>query len=442
MNTSPSNQKTLHKYLGIGFGIAIGIGGTIGIGILRKPAEVAQFIHHPGNIIFLWVLVGMISLVGGMLYSELGTRFPETGGPFIFASKAFGSFGGFIVGWSDWIFTAGTVSFIAISFVEYFYKLSPLPIPIGFLSSIIVILIGIMQWYGIQFSSEFQKWLSVFKTIGFLLFIVACFIYFYNHGDIIENMKLSKPNYQCALGGIVIALRAIYITYSGWNSVIYFTEEDKNPTKNIPKSVMYGIISVMIIYILMNVSIMMVLPLTSIANSTFPAADAAKIIFGEKGNQLVIIISLFSLIGILYANLLYAPRIIFAISRAKLFYDKLSELNSYHIPGFALISTVSITVLFCITGAFNIVVNISTLLGIVVDFSVYVSFLIIRKKYPIDTAHFRAKGAPFTPILMVCISFLLLVGLFINDTENSLYAFILLLIGIVVFLFFKRTNSI
>ena len=120
----------LKRILGIGFGLAIVIGATIGIGILRMPANIASYISNPFLFISFWIIGGLISLLGASIYAEMGTRFPVAGSPFFYAQKALGETIGFITGWANWIFSAGVIAYIAIAVGEYTNKLMRIHLPV------------------------------------------------------------------------------------------------------------------------------------------------------------------------------------------------------------------------------------------------------------------------------------------------------------------------
>jgi APA family basic amino acid/polyamine antiporter len=396
------------------------------------PAIVAGYITTPYLFISFWIIGGLISLLGASVYAEMGTRFPFAGGPFVLAQKTFGNLGGFITGWSDWIYSVGSTSFLAIAAVEYLNQLLGISLPVGIVSSAFIIIIAVIQWQGMRQSSNFQKIMSALKTVGLLLFVIACFIYFFSrhrYSGESENSISTIPLFAA----IILSLRAIYATYSGWNTPIYFSEEDNNPEKNLPRSMLWGVVSVMIIYVLVNVGLIAVLPLHTIAQSTLPAADAAQLIFGDKGSIIVTILSIVSLIGIVNVCVLYTPRILFAMSKAGLFFKSSSTLNKHSIPGNALIITTIAAALLALTGLFNLVLNVTVLFVVIVDLSVYISIILVRKQKPEVAPAYKAFGYPISAIIMIIITLGLIVGLFFEDTLNCIYSLIILALAFPVY---------
>ena len=405
------------------------------------PATIAGYITNPYLFISFWIIGGLISLLGASVYAEMGTRFPFAGGPFVLAQKTFGNIGGFITGWSDFIGNIGATAYLAIAAVEYLNQLLVISLPVGIVSSAFIIIIAVIQWQGMRQSSNFQKVMSALKAIGLLLFVIACFIYFFighRYSVNTENSISTIPLF----GAIILSLRAIFATYNGWNNAVYFTEEDTNPAKNLPRSMFWGVISIMIIYVLVNLGMIAVLPLQQMAKSALPAADAAQKIFGSKGDIIVTILSVISLIGIANLGILYTPRILFAMSKAGLFFKAASTLNKHSIPGNALIITTVATVLLALTGLFNLVLNVTVLFLVIVDLSVYISIIIVRKQKSAVVAPYKAFGYPYSAIIMIIINLGLIVGLFFEDTLNCIYSLIILVLAFPVYFLFKKFTNI
>jgi len=405
------------------------------------PAMIAGYIDNPFLFISFWIVGGLISLLGASIYSEMGTRFAVAGGPFVYAQKAFGDTIGFIIGWANWIFSAGIIAYLAIAVGEYTNKLIRIHLPVGIISCVLIILLSMMQWQGLRVSSNFQKIMSALKAIGLLILVISCFSYFLNGnkytGSVVSDSTRSLPLISAA----ILSLRAIFVTYGGWNTAVYFTEEDTNPEKNLPRSLVWGVVSIMIIYVLVNVGLIAVLPLHKMAKSVLPAADAAQLIFGGSGDAIVTIISVVSLFGILNAVLLFAPRILFAVSRAGLFFKSTSKLNKHFIPGNALIITTLVSVIFASTGVFNLVVNITALLIILVDLSVYISIIFVRRQSPSLAPPYAAWAYPYSAIVMIIITLGLAIGLFFEDTPNCIYSLIILALAFPVYFISKKMSS-
>jgi APA family basic amino acid/polyamine antiporter len=472
----PSNPSTLRRIVSLGFGVAIIVGGTIGVGIMRMPAIVAGYTSNPFLFIFFWILGGFIAMVGASVYAELGTRMPYAGGPFVFAQKAFGNDVGFLTGCCDWFFQTGAMSYLSIAIAEYINRLMSWNLPLGISASLLTIVFVLFQWQGLKSSSNFQKIMSVITSLGLLLFVGACFVHFFKNSPgepagphVVDTLPV--------MAIFVLSIRSVFMTFTGWNCAVYFVEEDTDPLKNLPRALFTGVASVTIIFALINLGLLAVLPLPVMAQTNLPAADAAQVIFGGSGGSIVTIISIVSLIACLAATALVPQRILFAMSRRGLFFRAFSVLNKHQIPGNALLLTAGISIIFSLTGIFNVVVNVAALFALLADLLVYVSIIFVRRKESEDArkrvnaekrtaeaqrreeynnlsgsashpehsegtqfieSHYHAWAYPFGPLFMIAVSLSLTIGLCIEDTRNCLYAVGILSVTFPFYFVFKR----
>src|SRR6476661_3337272 len=143
-NTSSLGKERLLRILGVTFGVAVGIGGTIGIGILRVPGSVAAQLGHSGLIMGAWIFSGLYAFAGANTYAELGTMLPLDGGPYVFARRAYGEFVGFVVGWSDWILRASSMAYLAVALSAYSAAL--FAFPPGLITPIAIAVLIFFAW--------------------------------------------------------------------------------------------------------------------------------------------------------------------------------------------------------------------------------------------------------------------------------------------------------
>jgi APA family basic amino acid/polyamine antiporter len=434
-NKKPNNLK---QVLGISFGIAILIGNCVGIGILRMPGTIAGYINNEHLILGLWVLGGVLAMIGAMVYAEASVANPKAGGPYVIVEKALGKQAGFTVGMSDWIYNNASNAALSIAVSEYYVTLSSSTLSTTFLASFLIVILTIVQWFGIKSSDAIQKGLSLLKAIGLLFLVFA----FYSHESALtQTTGITNTSTNITIiGAIILSFRAIVITYGGWNAPIYFAEENTNPSKSLPKALIYGVLSITIIYFLINAALMHLIPLSSYANSTLAIADGAKVVFGENGKIVVTIVSIVIVIGALYAGLLFAPRIIFGKSRSGLFFLFASKINRFNIPGLALLATSVITILFAASGTFEFVIAVSVFLYVFIDTSVYISAFYSRWKN-IGALAYQAKGFPYLYILMILVNLALLTGVIMEDFKSSAYAIGIILLTIPLYYAFNLLNK-
>src|SRR5215468_10295027 len=167
----------LRRVLGVGFGLAVSIGGTIGVGILRTPGLVAEQLHVPLLILLLWVAGGIYTLLGASCFTELGLMLPRAGGFYVYAHRAFGKTAGFAVGWTDWLMYCSILGYLSIAIAEFIAALELIPASsIRFTAVLVLVGIVALQWLGIRISSQFQEVTTSVKCIAFLMLISACFL--------------------------------------------------------------------------------------------------------------------------------------------------------------------------------------------------------------------------------------------------------------------------
>ncbi len=412
----------LLRLLGVSFGIAVTIGGTVGAGILRTPGMVAAELDSSFLIVVIWVLGGVYSLLGTTSVCELGTALPSAGGWYVYTRRALGEYAGFVVGWSDWLAQSAALAFLATALGEYVVALVPglsgwhRTIAIATLA-----LFALIQWRGLRSSSKVQELTSLAKGLAFFAFVVVCFLL---------APRSAEPESAVSQGfrfvPFVLALQAVIVTYDGWYSAIYFTEEDRDPARNLPRSAFAGVLATIVIYLLVNLALLYTLTVPEIASSSLPAADAASRIFGAHGGDVITVLSLVSLLSIVNAVMLLATRIVFAMSRDGLFFGSASTVNPRGTPAVALSFTALAAALLVASGTFERLVAIAAFFFVVVYVSGFVSLFVLRRTEPELPRPYRAWGYPWTTGVALLGSILFLAGNGVSDPENTAYGLLLM----------------
>jgi APA family basic amino acid/polyamine antiporter len=427
----------LLRILGVGFGLAVGIGGTIGVGILRNPSGVAAQLGSFWMIMLVWSLGGVYCLLGANYLTELATMMPKAGGFYVYAERAFGRYGGFVVGWSDFLNNTLGLSFISVVFGEYAARLFAPNLQGGriLFSVSIIVAVSILNLIGLRAGSETQKISSFLKAVALLAFVVCCFVFGgQQHQTNTTHVAVAVPaSISSGVVAFVLAFQLVLGTYDGWYSAIYFSEEDTNPASNLPRSMFGGIAAIIVIYLLVNLALLNVLPVSQLVTSKFAGADAMSVIFGTRSGQLVTILALLSLIGIINAILMMAPRIMFALGRDGLFSDKAAGVNKGGTPVFALMATTLGAIVLSSLGTFELLLAIGQFFMVVITILLIVSLFILRRREPATPRPFRAWAYPFAPLLMLVCAVLLFFGFTVSNPYPSLYALVLLALSYPLF---------
>ncbi len=425
MQTAPSlsaRSRPLLKILGVGFGIAVTIGGTIGTGILRKPGLIAAELRDPVWIMGVWIVVGIYALLGTLCVIELGVMVPRAGGWYPFARRAFGDYIGFVIGWSSWIGSAAAMAFSSYTMCEYIALL--LPGTTAYVPAMAVgtlVIFTLFHWIGLKSASRAQEIMSFLKAVGLFGLIAVCFIF--GGGErsaqpVVASLSPEKP----FILGLITALQAVFYTYDGWHTAAYFAEENTDPAKTLPRSMIGGIILIISIYLLINLALLYVMPLDQLAQSKLPAADAVRLIFGERSGQFITLLLLISVLGIINAQIMFNPRVLYALSRDGLFIKQGTYVNTGGTPGTALVLTAGMSILLIISGLYLRLSDIATFFFVMCYGSAMAALLRLRQTEPELPRPYKVWGYPIVPWLVLLASIAFLAGAIWGDPLSSAYA--------------------
>ncbi|MXO06840.1 APC family permease [Flavobacterium sp. HBTb2-11-1] len=437
---SDSKKNQLQKSLGLSFNIAVLIGGTIGVGILRTPGTIAEMLNNYWLILASWLFGGLYVLLGANSYSELATMLPKAGGSYNYIKRALGDYAGFLSGWYDYIVNAIPPAFYCIVISEYTIILFPQLANYATVMSIsLLVAFVLLHLSGVKNGSLIQQITSLLKVICFVALVVACFMY---SGVEVPSIKSDNSIFQIGLiFGFFKSLQLIIGTYNGWNAVCFFAEENENPNKNIPKSLYSGVLLVVAIYILVNAAFFHVLPIETLAKSNLAAAEVAKILFGESGAQIVTVISIFSLISILNAFMMIPPRILYGLSRDGFFIEKGTQVNKGGTPIVALlVSSVFSLFLICI-GSFEVLFSFAAFISIIVWGLAYYSLLKLRTTEPNLPRPYRSFWYPWTTIIALIFSIALLAGFIYSDPKSFIIIVGIAIASYPLFLLLKKKQK-
>jgi basic amino acid/polyamine antiporter, APA family len=423
-----STSRGLIRILGVGFGLAVIVGSTLGIGILRTPGLVAGQLPSPTAILTVWIVGGLYTLVGAICFAELGTMLPEAGGYYVYARRAFGNAVGFAVGWSDWLTYCAVLGYVSIAIGEFSALLLPSlggherSIAIGSLSAL-----AALQLAGLRVSRRFQEFTTVVKCAAFMAVVISAMVF----APGIPSGSGSAPQAP-SLSGLIAALQAVVITYGGWQSALYFSEEDRDPNRNLPRAMIGGVVAVIVVYLLVNVALLSVMPLGDLARSTLPAADAAQILLGGRGREIITILSIVSLPPMLNAILMIGTRILFAMGRDGLMWRRAASVTAGGTPAAAMLATTLVALALVTTGTFQRLVAVVAFFLAANYVVCCLALIVLRRREPGRARPFRAWGYPWTAGVVLFGAAAFLIGAAVGDTVNAGGALALLALGFLV----------
>ncbi len=428
------------------FGMAAAIGNTIAAGIVRTPGDVARLLPNAWMFLGVWVLGGLYAFSGASSMAELGAAIPRSGGQYNFSRRALGDYAGFIVGWSDWLSTCGTAAAVAIVIAEYSGALFPVlsgnltvlgHTRIELIVAVFVILgFFVLQWRGIRWGSGAQLSTAALKTGAFLILVMACFLLggpAHRAAQQSTTSSLALPSGWPLIVAIMLGLQGVIYTVDGWDGVIYFGEEVRNPGRDIPRAIFGSVFSIMGIYLSLNLVALYILPMNEISGNNFVLGTVADRIFGKLGDPIIRSIMVISMLSCLNANQLFCSRTLYTMSCDGLFFRRAARVNPGGTPVMALFLSTVVGVLFLLTGTFERVIAMLSFFFVANYALSYASLFVLRKREPEMVRPYRAWGYPWTAGIALVASVLFLAGSILTDQKNAPWALATLVFSYPVF---------
>lgn len=418
----------LLSVLGVAFGLAGSVGGTIGAGILRTPGLVAAQLHTPSLVLLAWLAGGLYALLGAICIAELAASLPRAGGWYVYAEQAFGRRAGWLVGWTDWLAHCIGLAWVATTVGELLAEWIPADIAATWqgraLALLVLGLFSAVQLLGVRAGGASQELLSLVKAVAFLGLAAASFVLppvVPAVSTAADPAELLQQGPAVAIGA-VLALQAVITTFDGWASPVYFAEEFSDPSRDLPRSLIGGVLAVLALYLLINAALLHVLPIEVLSEANLPAADAARSVLGQPGGQVISAVALISLLGLINTVVMAAPRILFGLSRDQLMPTALSGVNQGGTPAAALVLTSGCAGLLVLGGSFDHLLGMGAFLYVALPLSGIAAQLWLRRQQPELPRPFLSWGYPLTPWLVGAGSLAFLIGAIVSDTADSLLA--------------------
>ncbi|MEO6444735.1 MAG: APC family permease [Gemmatimonadaceae bacterium] len=438
---APNARGTLHRELGLGFGLAVVVGGTVGVGILRTPGTIASLLLDPALILLVWLAGGAYCLLGANNLSEVSAAVPRAGGPYVFARRAFGPYPGFLIGWSDWLTNTVPLAYLPVALAEYTARLVP---SLAGRESLVamgtLVAFTVLNLLGLRVGSASQQVMSAAKALALLAFISAAFFLAPAAGA--ATGQPPTPALLRGSGSLWIALGAamqlVIGTFGGWNAASYFSEENTNPGRSVPRALIGGLVVITVAYVMVNAAYLHVLPLSEFATTNLPAANTMQAVFGGNADRVVTMLSILLLLSIINPILMFSPRILFALSRDGFFLRQATMVNRGGTPATATIATAMVAGVLVLSGSFERLFSITAFLFIVVDLSVSFSLLRLRRAEPGLPRPYRARWAPWSTRFTALCSFALLAGFISSDPRTALVCVLMMAVSYPVFRFANR----
>ena len=416
----------------IGFYTAISlvIANMIGTGVFTSLGFQLINIHSVFSILVLWLLGGVISLCGALVYAELGVTFPKSGGEYIYLSKLIHPFVGFLSGWvSSTVGFAAPVALASVALGTYVNVIFP-QVNITVCALTVVGLITVIHATNLKSGSSFQKILTLLKIIFIILFIVAGF--WYTPAHVVSVLPQANSENEIFSQAFWVGLIYVSYAYSGWNAASYLAGDMHDVKKDLPKALIVGTLIVTAIYVLLNYVFLYSTPASELAGVLEIGHVSASHIFGEFFGKFMSLVIAFLLISSISAMIMAGPRIIKSMGDDVPMLNFLAITNKNNVPYLAVVLQSVITVVLILTSQFESVLTFVGFSLSIFTFLTVMSIFILRAR-KIENTSYKTWGYPFTPILFLALNGFTIYFVFINKTEESLWGLLNLVIGGVIY---------
>lgn len=399
------------------------IGDMIGAGIFTTSGLLLAQLHSPLLLLMLWIVGGLIALSGALSYGELGANFPRAGGDYAFLTKLFSPLAGFLSGWVSFLvgFSA-PVAASSLAFSEYLIRTLPddgLPHELEMTKkiiavSIILVFTGI-HYFGLSGGAKIQNILTVLKIVLILALVITGFTYgqgSFEHFRIETGGTFEGTN----LKSIGLALMWIMFAYSGWNASTYVGSEVLHPVKNIPRSLIIGTFSVIVIYLLLNLLYVYAVPPSEMEGVISIGGLTANHLFNRTLDQLFSLFIALILVSAISVLTLIGPRVYYAMAKSGHFFGLAGKVNRARVPGISILMQSGLAILYVLSGTFDqIITFLSFSLGIFPILAVAGVFKLRISKQSV----LKMPGYPLLPALFIIFSVTILVLAFLERPLES-----------------------
>lgn len=455
--TTSTDSQVLVRRLGPLDGAAIIVSNVIGGGILFTPPLIAASVPNPLLFLSTWLAGGLLAFLGALAYAELAALRPRAGGEYVYLRDAYGPLAAFLTGWTSFVAgfsgaAAASAGFLVIyldRFVPGVADTAPLfVVPIPFvpltfsrqtlMASAVVLAIAWVHIRGVGPGRVVMNVLAVLKVTAFVAFIALGLSF--GAGSVANLQQAAGP---VTGAGWMFALIPIMFTYSGWNASAYMAEEIRNPGRNLPLSLALGTAAVIAIYLLINVLYLYVMSIGELAAVQGSVLDVvADRLLGVRAGDVMGIVSIISLAAGINAYTFAGPRVYFAMARDGSFFRAAARVHPrYQTPAISIAAQAGFTILLILTGSLDALANyvgfsITLFLGLAVA-----AVFVLRAREPNAPRPFKTLGYPLTPAIFTLASFAIVVNAFYTDTRRTLVGTAIILAGIPLYLFFKRSRA-
>ena len=441
--------ERLPRKLGLWSTIAVLVGSTIGSGIFRAPAAIAQHIDSVPVFALAWIAGGVVALAGALTFAELACMFPRSGGIYVYLREAFGRLPAFLFGWAELlILRPAAYGAIAVTSSEYAWRLlgadhtqaalSLGPVALSraqVLAIAMIVTVGLINRRGVEFGAMVQNLSTVLKVAA-LLGLVAIGLVL-TPGAL--PVHVAPAASEAAPAAFVLAMVSILWAYDGWCDVGFVSGEIKDPQRALPKVFILGTAAVVGLYLAANFVYLRVVPLDRMVGSELIAADVAAALVGPLGVTLVAAAVMISTFGTLNGSMMTGPRVFYAMAEDKLFFAALARVHPrYGTPTGSIMLSVALGAVFVSVRSFAELAE-HFVIGIWPFYALSVAAVfVLRRRQPDRPRSYRTWGYPVVPLLFLGASLFLLISYAVQQPLVFGVDLLILATGIPVYWWWSR----
>jgi amino acid transporter len=434
--------ERLPRHLGLWSAIAVLVGSTIGSGIFRVPAGVAERLQEPGPVMLAWVIGGAIALFGALTLAELAAALPRSGGVFAYLLEGFGPLPAFLFGWSELtVIRASALGAIATIFAEYLgYFLHFTPARVQYVAAAAILVMGALNYVGVQTAARFMNLITALKYGSLAGLVLLAFTA--GEGSVSNFSPAWTSGLQLSLLGT--ALISIMWTYDGWADLSFMGGEVKDPGRTLPLALIFGTASIVVVYLLLNFAYIYLVPLPDMAKSPLIAATAADriTVFAGAGGAVISGVVMVSCLGALNGSMMTGPRVFFAMADRGLFFRSIARVSPrYQSPSVAIWFATALGVVYVLFNDFQQLAD-KFILGIWPFYALAAAgVFVLRRTRPDLERPYRTWGYPVVPLLFLLASVGMVVNALWTDPVNTGVTFGIILAGVPVYLIWRAKGG-
>jgi basic amino acid/polyamine antiporter, APA family len=437
-------MTSLPRTLGLRDLILLTIGSVIGSGIFLVPGAVLRQVD--GFILpamLVWLVGGVLSLLGALTYAELGAMKPAAGGLYVYIRDCFGRFPAFLFGWTlFFVISSGAVATLAVAFSAYLGELVPMTPGLAKVIAVLMIaVVTVVNVFGTRTSADLQNWTTATKVIGILLMSVI--LLWLGRGFQGSGPALWPTQYSGSLAsGFGLSMIGVLWAYEGWQFVTYSAGEVTNAKRNLPLGLVIGTAALIGIYLIANLGYLAALGATGVANSDRLAATALSTIVSPAAAKLVAIMILISIFSAANGIMLTSPRVYYAMARDGLFFHRLAQVHQrFRTPAFAIIAGAVWSAILAATGTFDQLLTYVVFIGWIFYALAAASIFVYRRRLPEAVRPYRVPGYPLTPLLFIAAAAALALNTIATQPVRAGIGLGIVLVGAPAYLIWRQKSG-